>query len=221
LLQINRSAETQENEMCLVVLQRQYRKAVETLDQAVPHARNVAKHFEAAVHVQRCSCLVDLAHTGSTGVNMADVQECMEAGVECLREDPPPAGGDESGAATTWANESKLEHWIRLLPMLRSLEMEGVDTSAAEDVLLPLAERFDMEIGDTVENAEMFVLNNMQTRSGFGGFAELNCMTVLFGLAVVLPLLLGLVLAVRSLLSGSADGAAGTEAAEAGASEGL
>jgi hypothetical protein len=201
------------------MLQRQYRKAFETLDEAVPHAANIAKHFEASVHVLRCSCLVDLAFTGSSTVNMSDIQKCLDSGIECLREDPPPAGGQKA-AAETWANEAKLDLWVRLLPMLRSLEIEGVDTCAAEDVLLPLAERFDLEVGETVENAETFVLNNMHTRSGWGGLAEVNCMTVLFGLAVVLPLLLALMLAVRSLLPGPPVDAAAAADAD-GASEGL
>lgn len=46
------------------------------------------------------------------------------------------------------------------------------------------------------------MLNNMHACNGWGGFAPLNCMTVLYGLAVVPPPLFALVLAVHSLLPG-------------------
>jgi hypothetical protein len=109
------------------------------------------------------------------------------------------AGGD-GAAAAGWASEVKLESWVRVLPMLRALEIQGVDVSRADAALVPLAERFDLEIADTPENEESFVLEQMVPRGEGGLWAHVNAMTVLFGLALAMPVLLLVFLAVRTLL---------------------
>lgn len=183
------------------VVQRQYDKANSVLSGAIPHASAIGKRFEAAVHMLMCSCQIDLALAGSSKYDTATLQRSLDAGIAALREDPPPAGGSSAAAAVaSWAAEAKLEQWARILPMLRSLQIDGVDVAAAEAVLLPLADRFDLEVGETAENAEMFVENRMAPQDG-GVLGNLNTMSMLFGLALLLPIALGVWLAVSTALA--------------------
>ena len=197
-------------------VQRQYTKAYETLEDAVERAARLGPHYEAAVHALRASYLADLAQTGSSADTHA-LQAAVDRGLECIAADPPPAGGSGSAAAA-WASECKLEQWARLLPLLRALEAEGVRAGGAEAALLPLCERFDIEVGEAAENAEDFVMGGLgRARGAWGGLGELNAMSVLFGLAVALPVVLGLWLVVRALLLPAA--AVEDEAAAAGDGE--
>ena len=113
-----------------------------------------------------------------------------------------------------WASEAKLDRWVHVLPMLRCLEIQGIDATEADALLVPLAERFDLEVQDTPENEETFIANRMAPRAGPCG--QISATGVLLALALLLPILLGLWLALRTALAPDVgevgDVAAGAEA---------
>ena len=109
-------------------------------------------------------------------------------------------GGQRTTPAQQWAAQTKLELWIKVLPMMRALEAEGLDIDKAEATLLPLAEKFDLTVGDTVFNAEQFLNDAMAGDKGLGGrLGKINSTTILFALAVLIPLALMLWLTVYAL----------------------
>lgn len=188
----------------LVVLQRRFDKSLETLEGAVPHAEKVSQKSVAAVMILLSSAHVEAFLSGSPRANLVSLQDAVDRGIAALKADPPPVGGSamEAGGgnrttpAQQWAAQTKLELWIKVLPMMRSLEAEGLDIDKAEAMLLPLAERFEIPVADTVLNAEQFLNNAVAGNRGLG---KLNSTTMLFAFAVLLPVALMLWLAVYAL----------------------
>ena len=127
------------------------------------------------------------------------------------------AGGDRQ-ALGQWVQETKFDQWARILPVLRSLEIDGLDVAQAETQIVPLAEKLGFEnVHDTAENAQMFVANRMAAGGG-GPFEGWSAATVLFGAALLLPVVLALWIAVRAVLTPADAGAAAQAMAEGGAS---
>ena len=192
----------------VVLLQRKFDKALDLLEGAVPHAEKVPKKAVAAVMILLASAHVEAFLSGSARANLISLQESVDKGIAALKADPPPVGGSamEAGGgqrttpAQQWAAQTKLELWIKVLPMMRALEAEGLDIDKAEATLLPLAEKFDLTVGDTVFNAEQFLNDAMAGDKGLGGrLGKINSTTILFALAVLIPLALMLWLTVYAL----------------------
>jgi hypothetical protein len=176
-------------------VQRKFDKALKALEGAIPHAQRVSKRAEAALAALRVCCHNDVITSGSPTASMQALQDALDSGIEALREDPPPVGGsaDANGQmpAQQWANETKLETWVQVLPMLRALEADGLELGRAESVLVPLAEKFGLEIRDSGLSAQDF-LDSMMTESDgkVGWLGKANPTTVLFVIALLLPVVL-------------------------------
>lgn len=195
-------------------MQRKFDKALETLEGAVPHAEKVSKKAVAAVMILLSSAHVEAFLSGSPRANMASLQESVDKGIAALKADPPPVGGSTmeagGGGRTTpaqqWSAQTKLEMWIKVLPMMRALEAEGLDIDKAEAVLIPLAEKFELTIGETVFNAEQFLNDAMASNKGLGGrLGKMNSTTMLFAFAVLIPVALMVGLAVYALTAPPED----------------
>lgn len=177
-------------------MQRKFDKAVKTLEGAVEHAEALSRRSEAGIMILLTSAHVECFLSGSPQADLGALQACLDRGIAALRADPPPVGGEKMPNGQTpaqqWANDTKLETWIKLVPMLRAMEGEGLDIEVAEATLLPLADKFDLQVGQTVFNAEQYVQTAMrEDRKLLGGrLSSINGTTVLFGVAVMLPVLL-------------------------------
>eukprot|EP00892_Ulva_mutabilis_P009680 jgi/Ulvmu1/7084/UM033_0145.1 len=185
--------------------QRKFDKAVKTLEGAVEHAEALSKRSEAGIMILLTSAHVESFLSGSPQADLGALQACLDRGIATLRADPPPVGGAAGANGQTptqqWAGDTKLETWIKLVPMLRAMAAEGLEIEAAEATLLPLADKFDLQVGQTVFNAEQYVQTAMrEDRKLLGArVTGISGTTVLFGVAVLLPILLMVWLAYYAL----------------------
>jgi hypothetical protein len=176
-------------------VQRKFDKTLETLQ----HAEEVSQRAVAAIMILLAGAHVEAYLSGSPRANLASLQEAVDKGIEALKAEPPPVGGGAGQAgdgkrspdSQQWAAQTKLELWIKVLPMLRALEAEGLEITAAEATLLPLAEKFELPVGETIFNAAQFLNNSMAEGSTLGGrIRNVSGTSMLFALAVLIPLAL-------------------------------
>lgn len=158
------------------------------------HAEALSLRSEAGIMILLASAHVECFLSGSPQADLGALQGFLDRGIAALRADPPPVGGAKGSNGQTpaqqWAGDTKLETWVKLVPMLRALEGEGLDIEAAEATLLPLADKFDLQVGQTVFNAEQYVQTAMREDRKLLGGRSISGTTVLFGIAVLLPVLL-------------------------------